>query len=79
MLLTTHYMDEADSVCSRVAIMHLGRVAAIGTPAELKASIGRENVTLDEVFAHYTGGELEEAGGAYRETERIRRTTRRLG
>ncbi len=78
-LLTTHYMDEADDLCTRVAIMHQGRVAAMGTPAELKASIGPENVTLDEVFAHYTGGELEEAGGTFRETARTRRTTRRLG
>ena len=39
-LLTTHYMEEADSLCDRVAIMHLGKVVAIGTPAELKASIG---------------------------------------
>ncbi len=76
-ILTTHYMEEADSLCSRVAIMHLGRVAAIGSPAQLKASIG-EGATLDEVFVHYTGGEMEEGGG-YREAERTRRTTRRLG
>lgn len=76
--LTTHYMEEADSLCHRVAIMHLGEVAAIGTPAELKASIGGNGVTLDDVFAHYTGGELE-SGGSYRETARTRRTARRLG
>ncbi len=75
--LTTHYMDEADSLCNRVAIMHLGRVAAIGTPAELKAAVGA-GATLDTVFAYYTGGELE-SGGSFRETERTRRTTRRLG
>ncbi len=38
-LLTTHMMEEADRLCGRVAIMHLGRVAALGTPAELKASL----------------------------------------
>jgi ABC-2 type transport system ATP-binding protein len=78
--LTTHFMDEADSLCSRVAIMHLGKVAAIGTPADLKASLGGNGVTLNDVFIHYAGDTLEEAsGGAFRETSRTRRTARRLG
>jgi ABC-2 type transport system ATP-binding protein len=76
--LTTHYMEEAELLCQRVAIMHLGQVAAIGTPAELKASIGGEGVTLDQVFAHYAGAALE-SGGSYRETIRTRRVARRLG
>jgi ABC-2 type transport system ATP-binding protein len=76
--LTTHYMEEADSLCHRVAIMHLGKVAAIGSPAALKASIGKEGASLDEVFAHYTGDVLA-SGGSYRETSRTRRTARRLG
>ncbi|MGC8785958.1 MAG: ATP-binding cassette domain-containing protein [Anaerolineae bacterium] len=76
--LTTHYMDEADSLCHRVAIMHLGKVVALGTPAELKASIGNPNATLDEVFTHYTGDILE-SGGTYRETSRTRRTVYKLG
>jgi ABC-2 type transport system ATP-binding protein len=78
MLLTTHYMEEADSLCSRIAIMHRGRIVALGTPAELKASLGTPNPTLDDVFAHYTGDSLE-VGGAYRETLRTRRTARRVG
>jgi len=77
-LLTTHLMEEADRLCDRVAIMHLGRVVAIGTPAELKASIGGNGATLDDVFVHYTGNTLD-AGGTYRETIRERRTARRLG
>ncbi len=76
-LLTTHYMEEADALCGRVTIMHLGRVVAEGSPAELKASIGGNDATLDEVFAHYTGDNLE-SGGTYRETRRTRRTARRL-
>ncbi len=76
-LLTTHYMEEADHLCDRVAIMHLGKVAAIGTPAELKAAIGGEDVTLEDVFVHYTGYELD-SGGSYREISRTRRTARRL-
>ncbi len=77
-LLTTHLMEEADYLCSRVAIMHLGRVAAIGTPAALKESLGGNGITLDDVFVHYAGGTLE-AGGTYRETSRLRRTAQRLG
>jgi len=76
-LLTTHYMEEADTLCSRLAIMHLGEVAAIGSPSELKASVG-EGVTLDDVFAYYSGAEVDAVGG-YRETSRTRRTARRLG
>jgi ABC-2 type transport system ATP-binding protein len=76
--LTTHYMEEADNLCSRVAILHRGKVAAIGSPAELKEKIGGEGVTLDDVFAHYTGDVLE-SGGNYRDTSRARRTMRRLG
>ncbi|HBY98748.1 MAG TPA: hypothetical protein DEP84_33175 [Chloroflexi bacterium] len=76
--LTTHYMEEADSLCNRVAIMHRGKVATIGRPTDLKRSIGGNGVTLNEVFAHYTGDILE-SGGSYRETSRTRRTARRLG
>jgi ABC-2 type transport system ATP-binding protein len=75
-LLTTHYMEEADELCNRVAIMHLGKVAAIGTPAELKASVG-EGATLDDVFVRYSGYEVD-SGGNYREVSRTRRAIRRL-
>jgi len=77
-LLTTHYMDEAESLCDRVAIMHLGQVKATGTPDELKARIGGSSTTLEDVFAHYAGAEPVKRG-SYRETYRIRRTARRLG
>jgi ABC-2 type transport system ATP-binding protein len=77
-ILTTHYMEEADSLCSRVAIMHLGKVVALGAPGDLKASIGGAGRTLDDVFVHYAGGDLE-SGGSYRETARERRVAGRLG
>ena len=76
--LTTHSMEEADSLCSRIGIMHRGEIAAIGTPDELKATVGGENPTLNDVFVHYAGDALE-SGGSYRETSRARRTARRLG
>jgi ABC-2 type transport system ATP-binding protein len=76
--LTTHSMEEADSLCTRIGIMHRGQIAAIGTPDELKATVGGENPTLNDVFVHYAGDALE-SGGSYRETSRSRRTARRLG
>lgn len=76
--LTTHYMEEADDLCSRVAIMHSGRVVVTGTPEELKASVGGGETTLDDVFVHYAGNSSE-SGGNYRETASERRTAKRLG
>ena len=43
-LLTTHYMEEADRLCGRVAIMDHGRILALGTPGELKRSVGADTV-----------------------------------
>jgi ABC-2 type transport system ATP-binding protein len=43
-LLTTHYMDEAEQLCDRVAIMDHGKVIALGTPRELITSIGVEHM-----------------------------------
>ena len=43
-LLTTHYMDEAERLCDRIAIIDHGKVIALGTPRELIASIGVEHV-----------------------------------
>jgi ABC-2 type transport system ATP-binding protein len=75
--LTTHYMEEADSLCDRIAILHLGHMMALGSPAELKAATGNAGATLDDVFASFTGNTLE-TGGGYRDTARTRRTARRL-
>ena len=76
--LTTHYMEEADKLCSRAAIMHLGKLAVIGSPAALKASLEDPEATLDDVFVHYTGGTLDR-GESFREAARTRRTAWRLG
>jgi ABC-2 type transport system ATP-binding protein len=79
-LMTTHYMDEADTYCDRVALMHAGSIRATGTPGLLKAMLG-ENATLDDVFRHYTGGTLDDNPdrGGIRDVRRARRTARRLG
>jgi len=45
-VLTTHYMEEADRLCDRIGIIDQGRIVVEGTPAELKASIGRQSLLL---------------------------------
>ncbi len=77
-LFTTHLMEEADALCTRVAIMHRGVIAALGTPTELKRSLGQPDATLDDVFTHYAG-DSPDAGGTYRDTARARRNAQRLG
>ena len=76
--LTTHNMEEAESLCSRVAIMHRGKIVIDDSPERLKASIGGHQPTLGDVFVHYAGDTLD-SGGTYRETSRGRRAARRLG
>ncbi len=84
-LLTTHYMGEADALCDRVALMHHGRLQALGTPAELKATVS-EDATLEDVFRHYAGSDLTSSDltgagqtGGMREVRATRRTARRVG
>ncbi len=79
-LMTTHYMDEADTYCDQVALMHAGSIRATGTPGLLKAMLG-DGATLDDVFRHYTGGTLDDTTdqGGIRDVRRARRTARRLG
>ena len=66
-LLTTHYMDEAEILCDRVAIMDHGKVIALGTPLELMASIEmppkeprQHAATLEDVFVALTGRHLRD-------------------
>ncbi|MFZ0629648.1 MAG: ATP-binding cassette domain-containing protein [Acidobacteriaceae bacterium] len=56
--LTTHYMDEADRVAHRIAIMDHGSIVAIGTSAELKAQTNKES--LEEAFLSLTGTSLRD-------------------
>ena len=49
-LLTTHYMFEADSLCDRIAVIANGRIVAEGTPAELKDHVADSTVVEVEVF-----------------------------
>ncbi len=71
-LITTHYMEEAEAICNRVAIMNRGQIAAIGTSDELKAKTGIPKANLEDVFTFFTGNQLE-SGGSFRETRQLRR------
>jgi len=57
-ILTTHYMEEAEFLCDRVGIIDEGRLIALGTPTELMAANDAEN--LEEVFIKLTGKKLRE-------------------
>jgi ABC-2 type transport system ATP-binding protein len=57
-VLTTHYMDEAQALCDRVAIMDAGRVLRVGPPAELMEQLGA--TSLEDVFLQLTGREYRE-------------------
>lgn len=58
MLYTTHYMEEAEQLCDRVAIMDQGRILMTGPPGELARSEGCRD--LGELFLHLTGRELRD-------------------
>ncbi len=55
-ILTTHYLEEAEALCDKVAIMAKGEVLAAGTPEELKISAGTEN--FEDAFVKIAEGEL---------------------
>jgi ABC-2 type transport system ATP-binding protein len=76
-LVTTHYMDEAEQYCDRIALMHGGRIRASGTPGELIAGLDGAGQSLDDVFRSYTGDNLD--SGGFRDVRAARRTARRLG
>ena len=76
-LITTHDMEEAETLCDKLAILHRGRVSVVGRPAELRSGLGA-GATMNDVFAHYAGGLIHESG-TFSEVAQTRRTARRLG
>jgi ABC-2 type transport system ATP-binding protein len=72
--LTTQYLEEADQLCDRIAIIDAGVIVAEGTPAELKADLRQrrgltEEPTLDDVFLEATGRTRERAAGEVQEVQ----------
>jgi ABC-2 type transport system ATP-binding protein len=68
-LLTTHYMEEADQLCDRLAIMDHGRILALGTPSELKQS-----VEADSIVIIHTEGDPHALAVALRDVAGVART-----
>ena len=69
-MLLTHYMEEADQLCSRVAIMDRGKILALDTPAGLKRSVG-----VDTIVSVKAGGDTEAlAADLEREVEGVTKT-----
>ena len=58
LIFTTHYMDEADKFCDRVAIMNAGKLMALDTPGNLKTT--SNSASLEDVFIHLTGEEIRD-------------------
>lgn len=62
-IYTSHYMEEVEAICTRVAIMDNGKIVAIGTTEELKNMVRKtpdEDVSLEEVFLTLTGKKLRD-------------------
>jgi ABC-2 type transport system ATP-binding protein len=80
-LMTTHYLEEADAICNHVAILNKGNIAAIGSPDKLKKSVRNESISLNEVYEFYVGKsmESEQLKGNFKDVSRTRRTAKRLG
>jgi len=57
-ILTTHYMEEAEELCNRVGIIDYGKLIALGAPEQLKAKFKAKN--LEEVFIQLTGRRIRE-------------------
>ncbi len=58
-LLTTHYMDEADRLSNRIGIIDYGKIIALDTPSNLKASVGPD-ATLEDAFIKLTGTKIRD-------------------
>jgi ABC-2 type transport system ATP-binding protein len=67
-VLTTHYMEEADRLCDRLGVIDRGRVVVEGTPAALKASVSSDS--LEDVYLRYTGRAFGPQEGALLAMER---------
>jgi ABC-2 type transport system ATP-binding protein len=79
MVVTSHHMEEIDQFCDRIALIDRGRIAAVGTPAELKARVGPE-ATLDDVFIRLVGATgAAESEGSYGQVRQARRAAREHG
>jgi ABC-2 type transport system ATP-binding protein len=71
-------MEEAEELCSRIAIMNRGTIAALGTLKELRKQARLPKADMDRLFTHFVGT-VEETEGDFKNVRRQRRTAHRLG
>ena len=76
-LLSTHYMEEAESRVDRVALLHHGRLQAVDAPKALEARLG-EGKNLEDVFREFASDRSDDEGGGWKDVRAIRRTARRV-
>ena len=79
LLLTTHYMEEAQELCDRIAIMDKGKIKVLGTLSELRKKAGLPKASMDQLFVKFVGKYQTEEQGDLSDVKRARRTARRLG
>ncbi|MEW6325876.1 MAG: ABC transporter ATP-binding protein, partial [Nitrospirota bacterium] len=58
-IMNSNYLEEADQLCDRVAILDKGQLRALGGPSELKRGVGGA-ATMEQVFIHYTGHRIRD-------------------
>jgi ABC-2 type transport system ATP-binding protein len=76
-VLSTHYMDEAEEHAHRVALLHRGKLQALDTPRALAAQLG-EGKDLEDVFRQFAHDDSMMTGGGLKDVRAIRRTARRV-
>lgn len=72
--LTTHYMEEADKIANRIAIIDHGNIISIGTSKELKQQTNTDS--LEEAFLKLTGSSIREEQSSSKDNMRMRRKMR---
>lgn len=78
-VITSHYMEEIEELCDRLGVLNEGKLAALGSPAELEERIGPD-ATLDDVFAIFAGAKSGPTQmQAYRDARLSRRAARSHG
>jgi ABC-2 type transport system ATP-binding protein len=76
--MTTHYLEEAESLCARIAIMNSGRITAMGTMAGLRKQTAMSGASLEKMFIRLAG-RIEPEKGDLMTVKRSRRLAQRLG
>src|SRR6476646_8527591 len=72
-VMTTNYLDEADQLCDRIAIIDSGRIKALGSPSELKAGLGGDSLSL--TIAPPSRARLDEFSTALKQLPQVRSVT----